>query len=647
MLSMKKNQRLTAMVVMATLFVIAVTPRMAVAQTRPYAAAQVVEPFVEMQPGVYVATTWWNESYSNDYQFVWSPEVVMPQYNNETSGSSPAGGYHPADNSTWENWGNETWPWNNETWPWNNETWPWENSTDAYWDDWAKLTNGLMEPLIIYYVEDADGNAYWIEMNYTESWHTAWDFATLQVTVLLDPDGSYMSWLASQPNITDVWTVYWSPNPDALSGDEVVIVSDFYFMSTRTSGNYYINCTWYDMEMNLIENPEDIQLAEEYQWAGELTQEGRYDYNYTYVTYGYDVLEMYVDNNQTHQMEHYFTGLSVFNDTNNNGIMDIVYSDVDVDYDDDGVTDWKYQVVNESASERVYGFYTTGASLGDVVTPHINDDNQIEWSVEVTDIEGRLIDDREGQVALLPDIYYGPGLSMGEGMVDPEEDSGIDVSVESLAMVYRFGTTDDAAVLKIDQHVGDFTEPGTGAMLPELAGLGLTIDYWTSVASYDYRVGLTDGTEIPTDAEVDMSRTAPEGVLEVSDTGDDDLLSVIKFGGTYVWGRDGGTYDVGTAIIPGMIYEMGPVSLGGLEFAAGTMGQTDCWSAFYYCSCYSKWDGYSITHDPVFKVYPGVPPGQVSGRVSGIVYASVILGVVGIVAIALVAVRIRTTYRRG
>ena len=60
---------------------------------------------------------------------------------------------------------------------------------------------------------------------------------------------------------------------------------------------------------------------------------------------------------------------------------------------------------------------------------------------------------------------------------------------------------------------------------------------------------------------------------------------------------------------------------------------------YYYSSCYSNWDGYAITHDPIFTVFPMNAPGPVSQLVSNLILSSIVIMSAGLIAIAAVFVR--------
>lgn len=587
------SKQLTSLVLLSSILLLGVGIGTTAALDRTYRPAQIASPFTEMQPGVYVAWEWWNET-GSDYALPAEPVYFS-------------------------------------------------NRTDDYYHSY-------------YYVEDISGHTYTISETSKYNWTSDWAFTNLLVVILLDPDASYMSWMSRQHNMaTDLWGIYWSPQAGALTGDEVFIYSSFYYSEYNSSNYYYAEYTWKDNN-GIIVNPNTVipNLKPEYEWASYMNGTYEYDYDWNYCGFGYDVNEMFRADNAEHWMNHYFSGFSTFNDTNGNGRMDIVYDKVDYDYNEDGIVDWTAYQMNETASEFVYGFQTENANIGTISTPHINSDNQIEWGAELVDIQGSLMRYPPN------DIWYNNIARYEDYIMDQER---IPVVVDIFGLTFRFETTNDAAVVKIDQYVGDFNDPLTGEVSTDLEGLGLSINYWSSFTSYVIpEVPIeptspapapgneTGGLEPPpegttpadnwTPLQTDSLETidVPDGSLRFSEA--DQTRSAVDFGGTYVWGRDGQTYDVVPAIMPYYFYAVPILAepTTDLVFAdVAWWGQT-----YYYSSCYAHWDGYSITHDPVFSVFPETPPRSASAFVSGLIWTSAVVGALGVVVIALVCVRINT-----
>jgi hypothetical protein len=559
--------------------------------TDTHTATQTTSPFTEMQSGVYVASQWWNET-GNDYAI-----NTEPGYYTDVRGS---------------------------------------------------------QYIIKYNVEDVHGNQYTITENSISNWTSNWSFSNLLVVILLDPDASYATWIASQENITDLWSVFWWPHAGALSGDEVFIYSSFYYSEYNSSSYYWAEYTWQD-ENGAVVNPNEVipYLPAEYAWASQMNGTYEFAYKWHYSGFGYDVNEMMRSGTTEQWMQHYFSGFSVFNDTNHNGRMDLVYSEVPYDFNADGIVDWTNYELNRTASELVYDFYPDDARIGQISFPSLNDEGQIEWSAEVVDIQGNLT---ASPFYAVPVGGIVPMGNISEQV--PEEQSQIPVSIDSLKLTFRFEATSDAAVLKIDQYVGDFRNITSGTVPTELDGLGLSLNYWSSLSSYTISGEIpvtpltsTSSVEAPGSQPdtgvatqwVDAPSTSlqsgdvPDGLLRFTEAAN--LRMLVQYGGTYLSGSDGLTHEVGTVTTPSYFYSYGAETSApsaDLVYSLGSFwGQT-----YYYSSCYAKWDGYSITHDPVFSVFPTIGPYSANAFITGLINSAIIIGVVGAAAIIIVCARI-------
>ncbi|MHA2178079.1 MAG: hypothetical protein ACXAAK_06995 [Candidatus Thorarchaeota archaeon] len=592
-----KLLQFSVLALLTSLAITGIGMQLPLVQGNPFIPSQIVSPFTEMQPGVYVAWEWWNES-GSDYAVPMEP---------------------------------------------------------VYYTD-SNYTETGYEYLAEYYVEDTFGNNYTITENSFSDWSSEWAFSHLLVVILLDPDASYMAWMADQGNVTDLWSIYWWPEGGALSGDEVFIYSSFYYNEYNSSSYYYADYELTDGDGFPVDANSVIpNLTDEYQWASYMNETIEYDYDWNYSGFGYDVNEMFRTEDTEQWIQHYFSGMSVFNDTNDNGIMDLVYDEIEYDWDGDGEIDWVGTEMNRTASELKYDFYADNAEVGEIVTPHLNENNQIEWSAEVVDIQGNLME------------YYPINACYCIWPpIDPVDQDAIPVTIDALELTFKFETTNTAAVIKIDQYVGDFTDPDTGLIPEELEDLGLTLNYWSSFSSYTIvpqvpvdpvpgdptdPIGINGSvydvppttepseqvfTDVPT--EVNETSEVVDGFIQFSE--EQTLRSTVEFGGTYVWGRDGSTYDVGTAIMPMYFYDY---SYGGRATAAeltSAVAGYGWWQTSYYSSSYANWDGYSITHDPIFSVFPLTAPFSASAFISGLIGSSVVVGVIGLVAISVVLVRI-------
>ncbi|MFW9839165.1 MAG: hypothetical protein ACFFE7_16740, partial [Candidatus Thorarchaeota archaeon] len=55
-------KQLTSLVLLSSILLLGVGTNAAIALDGVYSPSQIVSPFTEMQPGVYVAWEWWNET---------------------------------------------------------------------------------------------------------------------------------------------------------------------------------------------------------------------------------------------------------------------------------------------------------------------------------------------------------------------------------------------------------------------------------------------------------------------------------------------------------------------------------------------------------------------------------------------------------
>lgn len=560
-------RRGATLILLATLVMVSVGPAAAIQVTPGSEPAQVVPPFEEMLPGVYVYWEWWNES-SETVGPV--PVDIREQYNYQ----------------------------------------------------------------YIYYVEDMSGKPYWIIENSEFNSTDIWSFSNLLVTIIFDPDGTFVSWLSTQPKVDNPWTVFWTPNVGALSGDEVFVYSSFYYSKYNYSYSYKAEYAWAN-ELGALVNPLSVILKPEYQWASSLNASVSYSSRWNYCAFGYDVSEMTMKGNQTQWMQHYFAGLSVFNDTNHNDIMDLVYERLIPSIPGNAsilTPNESYPLMNESKSELLYSFIAENATVGQIRTPFVNSDNQIEWSAEVTNIDGELISPFTEAIGQ-PSRQANTAASVPKTVL---------TRVESLRMTYRFEVTDEAAVLKIDQYIGEFTNPADGKMLPEAQGLSLALSYWSSFSSLDLvpLAGTTTDAANLT-ASPDTEPIAAGGLLF---TQDDKPLVKVEFGGTYVWGWDNSTNTVGTAVLPMYLFAY-PLTASTPLTNAASGASTMLSGSYNYSTCYGNWSGYSVLHDPVFIAYPAVSPGDVSGRISGTLFLTVLVGGTAIVILSAVIIRISRVRR--
>lgn len=484
-----------------------------------------------------------------------------------------------------------------------------------------------------YYVEDIFGNGYRIHEESDYNSTSVWSFSDLFVTIIFDPDGTFISWLSTQPKQENLWGIFWTPNNNALSGDEVFVYSSFYYSKYNWSYSYKAEYTWTN-QFDTPVNPDVVLplLKEEYQWASSMNAPQSIDSKWHYCIFGYDISEMTLKGNRTEWMQHYFAGLSVFNDTNHNGIMDVAYETMMPSQGSISMPNASDPVMNQTKSELEYSFCAENATLGHIQTPVVNNKKQIEWGAEVTSIEGSLVSP----------FVEAIGMPVRpENKATPVSNT-ILTRVDSLKMTYRFELTDEAAVLKIDQYIGDFRNPLGGKVLPQVQGLSLALNYWSSFSSSGLvPLAGTSTTATPLISSPIAEPVATGGLLFIDEG---KPLMMIEFGGTYIWGWDNSTNKVGTAVMPMYMFAYPLTASPALtNVVSGAVPMLS--GSYYYSSCYGNWSGYSVLHDPVFVAYPGVRPGDVSGTISGIFFYAGVLGVAAVIVLLAVIVRINRVRR--
>ncbi|MFX0097111.1 MAG: hypothetical protein ACFE7E_05070 [Candidatus Hodarchaeota archaeon] len=520
-------------------------------------------------------------------------------------------------------------------------TYEWINQSGSHSEYHKEYCDG-------YWIEDNLGNHYVIKENATWSWNMTWDFKSFYVGLFADSDESLMNWLmAEYPELESGFEETGNngiglaceeeEQEEAmsddnllahLSGDEALTFSYFYYVFVTYNFSSSIEYTWYNKSVDPPVEVDPLTVIpnlnlEEFWWAEEMTGSYSENGNGTACEVGFDIEQWALLNLRISEldtdirltwMKHYFAGMTVFNDTNDNGLMDLTFKETE-------------EGLDEVTSEVMYGFVLDSAEIGQVVVPHVVN-NAIEWSVEITDLNGSLIS------------YWGNPLAHEYGILDYAELTDIPVIVDSLKFTYHFTVEEDKATMKIDQFVGEFKNQTTGEILAEVDGLGLALSYWSAFLKLDYSATFIDEIEEAKTSESEISDEVEGGALFFNVDGEN--FAEVYFGGTYVWGKDSNTYDVGTVVIPKHLYYLVFEVIDFTEQEGTLSGfATRCEYAeavVFFSSCYSNWSGYSITHDPTFVAYFG----GVAGIASIFIVGSVLLalGVVG----ALLVVEMR---RRG
>lgn len=513
-------------------------------------------------------------------------------------------------------------------------SWKWMNESNV---DWPLSANTSLQVTQRYLVSDPSGAQYLILEQGNCSWQSTWTYKSLQVLLIHDPDGSFIGWLHSVDAHNQTLVEY--PLRDALTGDEVFVFAHLYEFVHHLTYTYDFRYSWFNLTADntpVASNLVIPLLTPRFSWTqrmnGTVAGQGTRDD----CKLGFDLTEFFLSKERTTMpmimrnalqpqwAQHQYAGLTVFNDTNHNGIIDL-FSQKESFYEPSTGPNLEFQLLNSTQSELAYQFETNNAILGDVTVPHVNANDEIEWSMEFRNIAGELVP--------LDVLFASPQLLLIH--IPRSEHTGIPTTLESLQFVCRFGLKADRAVLKVDQHLGRFLVPHTQTILPEAQGLSLALSYWSGFSRPNLvAAGQAGGIDFN---HLNESEPLSGGGLHFNEQ--TEHLADVQFGGNYTWAKTGGTYPVGTMITPILGIHLAPKYV----IVPRLLGYFNplTWVVRRYCytSCYAQWDGYAITHDPIYTVFPAIPPVPLNGTWA--LVPAIVISIIAIVAISVVMVRIR------
>lgn len=511
-------------------------------------------------------------------------------------------------------------------------SWRWMNESNVDWPLPVNTSVLVMQP---YLISDVNGAQYMVLEEGNCSWQSSWTYKSLQVLLIHDPDGSFIRWLQSVGAHNQ--TLVEHPPLIKLTGDEVFVFAHLYEFVHHLTYTYDFKYTWLNLDTSTVvaSNLVIPLLQPQFAWTQRMNETVAGQGTRDDCKLGFDLTELFLSKEQIttpltvrnalqlQWAQHEFAGLTVFNDSNQNGIVDLLsqrqsfYEGIEPNLG--------FQLLNSTESELAYHFEATNATLGEVMVPHVNANDEIEWGMEFRDINGELVPFNQ--------LFASPQLLLI--YIPRRENTGIPTTLETLQFVCRFGLKSDRAVLKVDQHIGRFLVPHTDTVLPEAEGFGLALSYWSGFSRPNLvAAGPADGIDF---AGLNGSQLLSGGGLRFNE--DTVHLADVEFGGNYIWAKTDETLPVGTVITPILGIHLAPRYVNVPRFL-GSFDPQD-WVVHRYCytSCYDKWDGYAITHDPIYTVFPAIPPVPLNGTWA--LVPAVVISIIAVVAISVVMVRIR------
>lgn len=285
-------------------------------------------------------------------------------------------------------------------------------------------------------------------------------------------------------------------------------------------------------------------------------------------------------------LEHHLLGNLVYNDTNNNGYMDI------------------------GVKSATIGSY-------DIAYPAVGDEAMFRFDME--DIETRSYQRPQTNSELLE---FGSTFTNVEGYLNPieknEDNALFNVSTDSVhtidevSTLFHFGVnnTDGSVNLKFDYVLGTWDKPD------ELEGLSFSQLLASTVVASNVSRKIQWRHENGTDLNNSPENSSKMGRFRIGES-EDQIGEVSLDEIPYLWNNTEDVFAIGQLIPLNLIdVTYGKISSEGdmiRSLARNTKGKT-----YLYSISYPKWSGESIVHDPTYSVMSGTG-GDTSSTQSGVI----------------------------
>ncbi|MFX1537789.1 MAG: hypothetical protein ACFFDI_26660 [Promethearchaeota archaeon] len=503
----------------------------------------------------------------------------------------------------------------------------WSNESEVYnitesrnVDDYPfNETDAASNPYFLV-VFDNKYTPYFIAIEEESSWRVSWNATRFTVVILVDPDPNLIRLI----NTTDANVL--NTNIDSYRGNGTIYSTDFYILDWIYSYSINENYTWYDQSYQEVD-PNDIipNLAPEYEWASrynesfEYSEEGQYSV-FGFSVYQHTLLNLTEDFPTTFQVKHFFEGLSIFNDTNENGIMDVSYEN----YGDYGYNEiaWLYNnsiYIGAEKSELIFQVWITQVTLDKISIPQIMN-NHIDWGIKLTDVHAELWTTRSVIWTAGPESDLNVPLYDNKDGLLPAKGDFREIIISAIEFGFSFSIENNTNRMKTNRFIGDFTDKNTSTVLSTLNGLSLAVNYW-STYSFDetnYELALIDreSNESLSYDEVLYNSSGWDDEIEFSMSNEAISTNItpvaVEFDELYSWTKDNYDYKVNTQLVPSFTFSNDFYHQAGLSAEYG-FEDVFVTNTYYYSSCYPQWDGYGVIHGATFSSSPSGlnPPSKV------------------------------------
>jgi hypothetical protein len=299
-------------------------------------------------------------------------------------------------------------------------------------------------------------------------------------------------------------------------------------------------------------------------------------------------------------------GLIVYNDTNNNGIMDLTYS-----LQTDTSTGQSYYGL--TSSEAMYVFKPTsvhgvGSDWG-AIPVYNSTTKSVDWSITISGVNGTL-------------------APVGAGIAP------VKTQIDQVKFAFHFVRPNNGTEsgVKVDEHFGTFANVAGN---PTFSKLSLAVTYYSYVENFQLaRYRLSETTASGAAVTSEGNSTTQQNNVTIFGSGI--KAGYIRIGGdTYIWGFNNSTQTANSNIVPWFFFKDQFSVVGNDTLTTVALSKF----TYFYEACFPEWGGYSITHDPYFATYsysatpaPGALP---------ITLIATGVGIGALVAIAAILVRRR------
>jgi len=311
---------------------------------------------------------------------------------------------------------------------------------------------------------------------------------------------------------------------------------------------------------------------------------------WTWLSFGMDQRygTSYVEGDVDHWLEvnlHYeFSGLMIWEDDNENGLMD-------VDLSNPGGSELTHYLIPDSVGS--VSFVTPGEAYGDFNASddiRLNLTDEVTWGVTFYDVNG----------TVFPFTSYGywdwyDGVVTGTDLrTFDERPTKIQIDELSFLVHFRANVTDDInnpVTIKVDNYVGNWDVDLIGGR-KNLENRSLALNYFSEVQMSDFAFKANGSF-------ADSESTVSADTFELETAGAR-FAEMIMGGVTYDWGKNtSAPFDVVSYTTPLGTFRTAYESDNGMSATAWSFS-----TSMYMVSIgFPEWDGYYVYQDPVFVSY--------------------------------------------